>query len=330
MTQAFSMHRFSSHSRNEKLYSFSFDVESWMNHSAQNNEQQQLMATRGSFATLPPSLRHEVKVPQGASKPRAGACVTYHLIARLSRGNKTITGIAQQILLLHSSENQAPPTCLTDFQGEYRPNQRMTLRGSLFQKLGDVTIAVQEPKQLSVKSTSKDSLVEMPIKLCVDAAAFANTNIEQMCVEAEVKWQFRFSTFVSVVERQGPATLREAIRSPATAYVKSSLSPRYLGMKWRDWRANGSGQLISEQTLWLSLSRTEVLTPTFWTPLISRRYSIYLQLKISKPGSAKLEVEVPIQVGIEAASLAQHAECMRQAREEWLLDGDELLPQYVR
>lgn len=331
MTQAFSMHRFASNSRNDKLYSFNFDIQSWMQHSAQNDEQQQLMATRGSFANLPPSLRHEIpKATQGVPKSRAGASVTYHLMARIFRRNKTISGTAQQILLLHSSEFQAPPTCLTDFKGEYRPSQRTTLRGSLFQKLGDVTIAVQEPKQLSVKAMSRDSIVEMPIKLCLDAATFPNVSTEQLCVEAEVKWQFRFFTFVSVVERQGPATLSEADRSAATACAKSSLKPRTLHMKWRDWRPNGSGQLISEQILWLSLSRTEVLTPTFWTPLISRRYSIYLQLKIGKPGSAKLEVEVPIQVGIEAASSAQHAESMRQAREDWLMDGDELLPQYVR
>ena len=197
---------------------------------------------------------------------------------------------------------------------------------------------VQEPKQLTVRADRADSMVELPIKMLLERSRGDDALSNSPTFEAEISWNLRCSTFVSIFERQGPPTLKEALVSPATAFVRSSLDSRSLRMVWRDWRRIGgdSSRIESEQSLWLSLPRSKVLTPTFWSPFLSRRYSICLQLKITKPGTAKLEVEVPIQVGIDDE---MGGNCDGGSRIDAFgnagsifddADGDELLPQYQR
>lgn len=199
---------------------------------------------------------------------------------------------------------------------------------------------VQEPKQLTVRADRKDSVVELPVKLLLEQSRTDAALWVQPIIEAEVKWHFRFSTFVSIEEQQAPPTLREALVSPATAMVRSSLKSRSLGMVWRNWKSildrGDASRIESEQSLWLTLPRSGVLTPTFWSPFLSRRYSICLQLKVTKPGTAKLEVEVPIQVGIDAAVDDGIYGCsafdvLGDAESNFEgIDCDELLPQYSR
>lgn len=340
MTQALPIHSHANNTvENERHYPFKFDVKSWLRHDQESDLLHQAMATRNNFSSLPPSLRHEVvSTPQGVPRPRAGALVTYRLTARVFSNHRIIKRLAQPILLL-MSQGPSPPTCITDFKDEYQPAQSAILRGPLFQKkVGELSVDVQEPKQLNVRAHSAESVVEVPVKLRLERQSQEAFATDQLCVEAEVKWQFRSATFVSIIEQRGPVTMKQALRSPATAHVRTSLKTRTMTMTWRNWRleTQGSKALESKQSLWLTLPRSEILTPTFWSPFISRRYSIRLQLKITKPGSAKLEVEVPIQVGIEAAGFEAYEEILRSNRHgsgESLFenaDGDELLPQYSR
>lgn len=341
MTQALSLqgHAINT-SRNERHYPFNFNVESWVRHDQETRAHHRDMASRNHFASIPPSLLHEIKTtPQGVPKPRAGARVTYRLTARLLRDHRTIDRIMQPILLL-VSQMPSPPMCITDFKGEYRMIQKSVLRSSLLKKTGELTVIVQEPKQLTVKAQCENSVVELPVKLQLERSRQEMSFGQPLRVEAEVKWQFRFSTFVSIMEQRGPPTLKQATSSPATAFVRSTLQSRTVNMAWRNWKparnsSEDSTKLIeSEQSLWLSLPHTEVLTPTFWSPFLSRRYSIMVQVKVTQPGSAKIEVEVPIQVGIEAESPASYEQSLMAGHrtvDEMIFDnaeGDELLPQY--
>lgn len=341
MTQALSIREHANNvSRNERHYPFNFDVRSWLRHDQESDVRHRVMATRHNFASLPPSLKHEViNTPRGVPRPRAGAQVTYRLTARLFKGRRVLHRVAQPILLL-MSQDPSPPTCINDFKGEYQTTQTTAIRGPLFQKAGELSVMVQEPKQLRIKANRAETIVEVPVKLSFDRRGQDLIALEKLCVEAEVKWQFRFATFVSILEQRGPVTLKQAEVSPATAHVMSSLKARTLTMKWAKWQPSSNSKtpkaLESEQSLWLTLPRDEVLVPTFWNQFISRRYSIWLQLKITKPGNAKLEVEVPIQVGIEAEPPVSYDEISRSHSNvsgDSIFDdadGDELLPQYSR
>jgi len=230
--------------------------------------------------------------------------------------------------------------CVADFKGEYRMVQKSVLRSSLLKKAGELSVVVQEPKQLTIKADCEDSIVELPVKLQLKRSRQEITPGQALRVEAEVKWQFRFSTFVSIMEQQGPPTVKQATSSSATAFVRSTLKSRTVNMAWRNWKpvvdisADSTNLVESEQSLWLSLPHTEVLTPTFWSSFLSRRYSILLQVKVTQPGSAKIDVEVPIQVGIEAeppASYEQSLMAGHRTIDEVIFEnaeGDELLPQY--
>jgi len=162
----------------------------------------------------------------------------------------------------------------------------------------------------------------------------------QPTIEAEVKWRFRFTTFVSIQEQHGPPTVKEALVSPTTAFIRSSLNSRSSKMVWTKWKPTednkSNSSIESKQSLWLTLPRSEVSTPTFWTAFLSRRYSICIQLKVTQLGTAKLEVEIPIQVGIDAPlgngrdgnlvdAVPGYAEFDLEE-----INGDELLPQYHR
>lgn len=335
MTQALSMDGHASNvARNERHYPFNFNVQSWLRHDHENSLLHKRLASRNNFASLPPSLKHEVlPTPQGTRRPRAGAHVTYKLTAHLLKDRKVIDQIMQPILLL-ISQDPSPPMCMADFVGEYQMAQKCLLRTPLFQKAGELTIFAQEPKQLTVRPNCAESMVELPIRLVWKRQKQEINVYQSTRIEAEVKWQFRMSTFVSLMEQRGPATLKQALVSPATAYVRSTLPPKTLSMAWRKWKPVGSSKtkIQCEQSLWLSLPRSEILTPTFWSPFLSRRYSVWLQVKIHRPGSAKLEVEVPIQVGIESTASAGLAENARADGEGLFedTDGDELLPQYSR
>ena len=341
MTQALSLQGHANNaSRNEKHYPFNFNVESWIRHNQETHSHHRDMAFRNQFASIPPSLWHEIKTtPKGVPEPRAGARVTYRLTARLLRDHRTIDRIMQPILLL-VSQTPSPPMCVADFKGEYRMVQKSVLRSSLLKKAGELSVVVQEPKQLTIKADCEDSIVELPVKLQLKRSRQEITPGQALRVEAEVKWQFRFSTFVSIMEQQGPPTVKQATSSSATAFVRSTLKSRTVNMAWRNWKpvvdisADSTNLVESEQSLWLSLPHTEVLTPTFWSSFLSRRYSILLQVKVTQPGSAKIDVEVPIQVGIEAeppASYEQSLMAGHRTIDEVIFEnaeGDELLPQY--
>lgn len=335
MTQALSMDGHARDAaRNERHYPFNFNVQSWLRHDHENSLLHKRLASRNNFASLPPSLKHEVlATPQGTPRPRAGAHVTYKLTANLLKDQKIISRIMQPILLL-ISHDPSPPMCMADFVGEYQMAQKCLLRTPLFQKAGEVSIFAREPKQLTVRADYAESMVELPIKL-VWSRQKQEINVYQSTrIEAEVRWQLRLSTFVSIMEQRGPATLKQAMVSPATAHVRSALPPKTHSMVWRNWTpVDGKETKIeSEQSLWISLPRSEILTPTFWSPFLSRRYSVWLQVKINRPGNAKLEVEVPIQVGIEATTSIDLNEDSRGNAERIFdnADGDELLPQYSR
>lgn len=335
MTQALSMEGHANNeARNERHYPFNFNVQSWLRHDHENSLLHKRLASRNNFASLPPSLTHEIlATPQGTPKPRAGAQVTYKLTAHLLKDRKVIDRIMQPILLL-ISQDPSPPMCMADFVGEYRMAQRCLLRGPLFQKAGELSVFAQEPKQLTVKADCAESMVELPIRLVWSRQKQEINVYQKPRIEAEVKWQFRLSTFVSIMEQRGPATMKQALASPATAFVRSALPPKTLSVAWRMWKpvkGKESTEIECEQSLWLTLPRSEILTPTFWSPYLSRRYSVWLQVKVNKPGNAKLEVEVPIQVGIEAATSAD-LDSLRGGAERLFedADGDELLPQYSR
>lgn len=335
MTQALSMDGHArNEARNERHYPFNFNVQSWLRHDHENSRLHKKLASRNNFASLPPSLKHEVAATsQGTPRPRAGAQVTYKLTAHLWKDRKVIDQIMQPILLL-ISHDPSPPMCMADFVGEYQMAQKCLLRTPLFQKAGELSMFAEEPKQLTVRADCAESMVELPIRLVWSRQKHEINACQPPMIEAEVKWQLRLSTFVSLMEQKGPATMKQALVSPATAYVRSALPEKTLSMAWRTWKPveNRETKVESEQSLWLSLPRSQILTPTFWSPYLSRRYSVWLQVKVNRPGTAKLEVEVPIQVGIEATSPGGLNDHLGAGADEYFenAEGDELLPQYSR
>lgn len=341
MIQAMSLrHRTESPPGQGFQYPFHFDIESWLEQRNANRPDREALAYKTNFSGLPPSLHHEIlTTPDGVQRPRAAARVTYHITARVLRGSKTMSKVIQPILISLPA-CPAPPVCLADFQEEYREEQRCLLRGSVFRKPGVLSMTVREPPALTLRRDARHVVVHIPIRLQMEQlkqdAGLANAS----GVEAEISWQMRISTFVSLREKKGPVSLKEATTSPTSGHVRSAFKIRHSRMTWDKWRLDVSttaeDRVVSrsEQTLAILLPRSELLTPTFWTPYLGRRYSVWLQLKVVKPGTAAVEVEVPIQVGVDTGSAKAYNDdlTMQRCRDSSLMiDGihaPELLPRY--
>ena len=212
------------------------------------------------------------------------------------------------------SSGPSPPICQADYQGEFKTKQLCALR-SFFKVVGRLGIEVFEPQQLLV-SQKQLSVLKIPIALSWYGEASK--------IEAEIIWQIRFSTFVSLTERCSPPTIKEAL-TPSTALVQSCLEPRRSTVGWINWRPAYANGQESEELLRLTFPKSEILTPSFWSPFICRRYSIKITIKVTAPGTAKFDLEVPLQVGLERSTPCN-------AREDtWSdVESDELLPQYSR
>ncbi|KIW99994.1 uncharacterized protein Z518_10922 [Rhinocladiella mackenziei CBS 650.93] len=100
----------------------------------------------------------------------------------------------------------------------------------------------------------------------------------------------------------------EDVANSASAARMSTLSPsrciKMVFTKWKETKAHNPGGAQKDvDTTWhsqedvlLRLSHSPMLAPTFWAPLVSRRYSIRLQISLSGIGSAKFELVVPVQI----------------------------------
>ena len=339
MIQSFNPQQHATIDGEVRKYAFRFDVRSWLAQNSQERPHHRLMAAlQTNFLSIPPSLRHEIESKaQGTEKPRAGARVSYKLSARILLGRKAVARVDQPILLLFSgTAGPRPPICVSDWQGEYRTMNSALIKGSFRKSLGELHVQAQEPPQLMVKETGKTSMVEIPIKISLRGSKSSGF-LQSAKFEAEVKWQFKFSTYVSMLEQRAPPTLKQALVSPVTALVHSSLPKRDILLKWDDWRPSydDSGMVESDHILKLVFPREEVLTPTFWSPFLTRRYSIKLQIKTTFPGVSKVDIEVPIQVGLDTGIWfdsdmfdLERMPTNNSTYEE--TDGDELLPTYSR
>lgn len=269
------------------------------------------------FTPLPPSIlpsslgsRHRGRTGN-LCEGFALAHVYYTITATLMTDTHTVCRRSQRINLIPLLL-ECPPTCLADFEGEYQPCQRRTLKESIFWNRGDIQITIREPDQLTLTPDINGSFARLPVQLQLDLpSSYKIPANGALCVETDVTWQLRAISFVSIKAQTHVPTIKGALASPTIAPVGTSTATRTSSVTWGDWTIidghySAKTRLESHQELLLSFASSDIKTPTFWSPYLSVRFTLRVQFQVKAPGIATIELEVPIQVGVDQESLESH------------------------
>lgn len=255
---------------------------------------------------MPPSLQHETAFSANSlSRITAAICIEYGIFAHVFRKDgsqeSTVKRIFQRIHISFP-RSPAPPTCITDFPGEYTCLRRTILRKRLLQRLGTICIEAREPAAFQFRRDLADSFSWVPLSINLQPDSPA-TSLDTVQLEVSVIWKLEISTFLAIEKRVKPMVMLEASDSVNGARIASLSTPRRLKMVFSAWSRTNSHGWDDGPPLWrsdsvvmLQLSHSPMLAPTFWAPLVSRRYSVRLQIALLGFGSATIELVVPVQI----------------------------------
>ncbi|KAJ9493685.1 hypothetical protein H2202_010847 [Exophiala xenobiotica] len=251
---------------------------------------------------LPPSLQHKTALSSNSQSSISSAIhIEYGILAHVFRKEGTVKRMFQR-LNLSFPQSPAPPTCIADFPREYTCLRRTILRKRLLQRLGTVSVEAREPAAFQFRRGVQDAFSWVPLSIHLRPDS-PGTSLDTVQLEASVVWNLQISTFVAMEKRVKPMVILETSGSANGARIASLSTPRRLKMVFSAWsRTNPHGwddtppSWRSDNVIMLQLSHSPMLAPTFWAPLVSRRYSVRLQIALLGFGSAKVELVIPVQI----------------------------------
>lgn len=285
---------------------------------------------------FPSSLDHKSSIIPGLrdSDPLTAASIKYELQFRFYRGDTLIADTTRKVCIFDCNES-APPICVEDFGSEYSAKTVASLRRNLFQKVGTITIEATQPSPFVFMTGADSATTGVPIRAFLRSKANATELVNgPNKVEVDVSWRLQTSTFVSMFEFTGRPTVSAAERSHSLVRLVSTGKAQHDKIYWSGWSPSrqsgessndGTIDYTVEDTVWLSLPSSSLLAPTTSLRLISRRYCIILELKVSVSGRPRSVLKLPIQVsyqsqpanmvqdtaslGLDVVPLGQHFEC---------------------
>ncbi len=241
--------------------------------------------------------------------------VVYSLTASVYNVKSLLASTVQTIEVLPTAESQ-PPMFTSDFGGEYflsaeSPRHRQESKDAPAQK---IELAGQEPEPLALSVTSNDmhTAVKIPFVVKVIPA----TKQEILPSQCELTAHLVTRTFVTPNSRnKRMPTIDDlvddedahisTIRTNAQAFTMAM--PAWSHYSPGKWNSNpfshedrriidgADGFALTKFPFLFKLESERQLVPTFFTPILSRRYAI--ECKMSFPGYDRtLELSLPLQV----------------------------------
>ncbi|PGH11480.1 hypothetical protein AJ79_04855 [Helicocarpus griseus UAMH5409] len=196
---------------------------------------------------IPPSVYVNVGsvIPSsGQQRSLRGDCrITYTLRAYVIRNGGAIAGTLQHITLFPTLEPQ-PPSCTTDFPGDYVLSKSAMLRSTmLFRRLGDLFIETKEPSPLEFSRKKQEASTAIHLTL-----RFRESRESSKCETPPtpdygvISLKLKQMTFVSVApQRRLPAT-NDALKSPFLAKDSRIISEQSRKLKFPPWVRSRSKQ----------------------------------------------------------------------------------------
>jgi hypothetical protein len=243
---------------------------------------------------LPPSLQAS-KSPYDSSdnRTRAAVHVSYELKAFVYSENILVSMGFQPIQLFPIVSLIPPPIALDDLHGEYIMKRSRILR-KLFSKNKTLEISLTEPKPLVLRVDGQSNLHTVPI-----ACRINNLTEGAPLLCAKITWRLKSSTIVSTIPLQSIPTSRQIVLCPFLAEVISRSSAKAADVRLTervacldttdetDWR--------EVNVLWLTIIQPSDAVPSFFSPYVSRRYSLELSIRIKGYARTRFDFGIPIQ-----------------------------------
>lgn len=242
--------------------------------------------------------------------------VDYILYVHVIHKDQVVGNTTKGIRIFADGHPQ-PPICLAHFPSEYTCRQSRVLRKRLLTRTASLTAEISEPKPFVFHPGQEYATTVLPLLLLLDHInAAATTGVPVKSLEISLAWKLKSLTFASVAPMRSTPTMkdvvrREANKNPPLAVV-SCLGRRHeLRIPPSGFRCNApqspNGPDSTLHDVWtkfealpISLPNAALLVPTFFTPHVSRRYSLIVQINVSGYGKASMQLEVPVQIAYRA------------------------------
>jgi hypothetical protein len=149
-------------------------------------------------------------------------------------------------------------------------------------------------------------MTRLPISFAVqgsDAEGRSDANISTTPFNANVTWQLRTSTFMSVEPMNFVPTVLQARRTPSITLTTAFGLRHTLKLTLSGWKKPSSRSVFHntqgienawaiEEELALSIPTRCLLPPTFVTPHLTRRYSLIVHIKVAGNGKASVRLGI--------------------------------------
>jgi len=320
------------------LFNFPLHKEPWSTPPPCSDDEEGV--ARKYLRTLPSSLN--VFGPwcpsaQGQACCQAEAIVKYEVEATAFRGDDVISKFAQEVRIYDSSDSHPPPVHMADFPDEYSCTQEKRLRRFTF--LGSrLTITASEPKPLEVRPHGDLAMTAFAFKFIMRNDT--NDSSPPRMLDVRISSLLKAITFISVNKLSSQPTVKQSIHSPCLAAVPKFGRSYHRSLRVCHWtRGHGhqtGNDWIAHALVWLPITENATPAPTFFTPYLSRRYSVSLRLDVKGQGKALFNLHVPLQIvypmgaGSADAPSYEVATTPPNEEEDTETRDDERLPVYVR
>jgi hypothetical protein len=328
--------RYAPDNGNGETFRFTFPLakEPWS--TPQSSDDENDGSVRKYMRTLPSSLNvfgPWCPAAAGQACCQAEALVRYEIEATAFRGEESITKFSQEVRIYDSPDSHPPPVHMADFPDEYHCTQEKRLKR--FQIPGSrLTIIASEPKPLEVRPGGDCALAAFALKFIM-----RDTTSPPRRLDVKINSLLKAVTFISANKLDSQPTIKQSKTSPFLAAVPKFGRSYHRSLHLCHWTRNTSShssgdEWIAHALVWLPITENATPAPTFFTPYLSRRYSVSLRLEVKGEGKSLFSLNVPLQIvypmEVGSADAPSYAVATTPPNEEETCEEEERLPVYVR
>ncbi|KAH0282579.1 hypothetical protein M436DRAFT_68409 [Aureobasidium namibiae CBS 147.97] len=228
---------------------------------------------------LPPSM-HASGVPHACSdeSTRALLEVVYELKAHVYRHDLLVSTVTQPIQVFPSASSVPPPIAVDDHREVYAMTCARTLR-KLFSKAETLEINLTEPEPVLLHTDEQCAFHRIPIYWKLSHCA---QGLPLLC--AKMTWRLKSTTIVSTIPLQATNSSQQLTLCPSSVEVVHASSEKSTDLNLTGWVArpgNLNGRIWElTNSVWLTIPQPKDAVPSCFGPLVTRRYSLELSLKV--------------------------------------------------
>lgn len=234
--------------------------------------------------------------------------VTYKITASVFSKKGLITSTKKDIPVLPVSQAQ-PPLSPSDFPGEYffaASQQQQTKKSFTKAPTYRIEVAGEEPEAI-VLDPSERSSGSTKVPFVIKALPRSSTTFDEASLPQQCQLKARLVTRTLItpdlVNEEAVPTMDEAkygVNSSLKVHKSDEQICDLSIPEWQHYTPNSTEQFsLSKFSFHFNLPKDKLLAPTFFTPLLSRRYAIEITVNFPGVSSPSLKLALPLQVVYE-------------------------------